>query len=178
MWALGSLYKFYSVGTGVELPRLTNQDLSLNFQASYNDWPRLDYYGEGPASLKSNRSDYRREDTLFGVSLTSPILSSIQPTCGIQQDLINIGPGTNDAVTPTNIKFGPAQAPGINMESNYLNAGCVLPIDFRDNPGYPHKGSAFAVGYRRSYAEDHPEFSFHRVSVGASITSHSLTRSA
>ena len=167
VWAIGSIYRFYDVGVGVTLPHLTDQNLGVTFEASRDDFPRLDYYGEGPNSLKSNRTDFRREDNKFGMIVAWPVLRQIQPSCGVQQDLIHIGPGTNGAVTPTNEKFGPAQAPGINMTTNYLNAGCAVPLDFRDNPGYPHKGTAVFLGYRRSYAEDDSQFSFHRMSVEA-----------
>ncbi len=167
IWALGSIYRFYNVGAAVTLPRLTNQNLDLTFDVWHSDSPQLDYYGQGQDSLKSNRTDFRREDTQFGVNLAWPILRHVQPSCGIHQDLINVGPGTSRAVTSTDLKFDPNEAPGIHMESNFLYAGCTLPFDFRDNPGYPHKGSALFLQYRRAYAEDHSEFSFNRVSAAA-----------
>jgi outer membrane protein assembly factor BamA len=85
----------------------------------------------------------------------------------VQQDFIHVGPGTNDAVTPTNVKFGPAEAPGIAAVTSYFIAGCALSVDYRDKPEFPHKGTAAFVGFHGYDAETFSRYSFTRLSASA-----------
>jgi hypothetical protein len=164
-WALGSMRKYYSVGTGMELPRFSGRNIDITLQAAHLHLPQLDYYGEGPNSLKSNRTDYRREDTSFTFAVAWAPLSHIKPRCDVEQLLLNVGPGTNDAVTSTELKFGPAQAPGIDHQSNFLIAGCGVKFDFRDLPDNPHKGTAVKLDYHGYAAEQNSLYSFTKASA-------------
>ena len=80
VWAVGSLREFYSVGAGVKLPRITSEHLALSLDVSRQDAPQLDYYGPGPTSLKSNRTDYRREDSLAELNAIWPYCLSSRRT--------------------------------------------------------------------------------------------------
>ena len=164
-WAVGSVRQYYSVGTGLELPRIGGRHTDITVKAAHNYLPQLDYYGPGPNSIKSNRTDYLLEDTRLDFGVAWPYFSShVKPRCDLAQVWLNVGPGTSDAVTSTNLKFGPAQAPGIDNQSNYLIAGCGLRFDFRDLPDNPHKGTALFLDYRGYNAEKTSLFSFTRAS--------------
>src|SRR5262249_25461567 len=83
----------------------------------------------------------------------------------ISQLLLNVGPGTENEIPSTESVFGPAQAPGIDNQSNYLIAGCsaeAAQLDFRNDP---HKGWHAAVAFDRYDAEDQSIFSFSRLSA-------------
>jgi hypothetical protein len=166
MWAVGSVYKSYSTGVNLELPRITRQ-FGLMVQASRRDLTRVDYYGEGPTSLRSDRSNFRKEDTMLDLRLAWPLSSHFSPNCGVQQNFLHVGPGTHDGIASTTVKFGPAQAPGIDQQSSYLIADCSLPLDFRDNPAFPHKGTALFLRGGRYRAADFSRYSFYRVSGSA-----------
>jgi Omp85 superfamily domain len=162
VWAIGSIREFYSVGGGMELPRLTSQRLTARLEAAHVDSPQLDFYGEGPNSLKSQRTNYRREDTRFDFSLNWPVARHVSPNCKAEQLFLNVGPGTSDAVTSTNLKFTAAQAPGLDVQSNFLIAGCGVRFDFRDLPDNPHKGTAVVLQGNRYLAEESGRYSFNR----------------
>jgi hypothetical protein len=162
-WAVGSIKQFYSVGTGLEFPRVTSQRLDVTLRAAHLDLPQLDFYGEGPKSLKSNRTDYRREDTWLDGGVDWRALRHVNAHCKAGQLWLNVGPGTSDSITSTNLKFGPAEAPGIDVQTNYFVAGCGVEFDFRDRPEFPRKGTALFLDYRRYLAETLSINSFHQV---------------
>jgi outer membrane protein assembly factor BamA len=162
--AVGSVRKYYSVGTGVELPRFSGRNIDVTLSAGHRDMPQLDFYGVGPNSLKSNRTDYRREDTRLAFGVTWPVSTHVKPRCDAEQLFLNIGPGTSDSVTSTQLEFGPLQAPGIDHQTNYAIAGCGLQFDFRDLPENPHKGTYLQLGYHGFAAEQNKVFSFSRAS--------------
>src|SRR5262249_5856216 len=120
--AVGSIRQFYSIGTGLELPRLTHRHLDLTLKAGHSDMPQLDFYGEGPNSVKGHRTDYRREDTRLYLGLTWPASKHVKAHCDGEQLWLNVGPGISDTVTSTNRRFGPAEAPGVDIQSNFFIA--------------------------------------------------------
>jgi len=165
LWGVELLHNFYTVGTGVEITNLTRRNLSLAIAGSYSYAPQLDYYGPGPNSSIHNRTDYLKEDTLFGLRVALLAHRLTAEACRVGELLVNVGPGTNGSIPSTQTVFGPSQAPGIDMQSNYLIGGCSVEIDSRDYPDDPHAGSYAAVNFDRYYAQDNNVFSFNRLSA-------------
>ena len=87
--------------------------------------------------------------------------------CHVGELLLNVGPGTSDGIPSTESVFTPAEAPGIDVQSNYLIAGCSAQLDLRDFPDDPHRGTYAAAIYDRYNAQDDSQFSFHRVTAVA-----------
>ena len=163
LWGRSTLDGFYAVGTGVELPHVGGRDLSFALGSSHRDAPQLNYYGPGPNSSIANRTDFRREDTLFEFRVRFSPRRNLESSCLVGELLLNVGPGTNKSLATTQSVFGPAQAPGIDVQSNFLTGGCSAEIDLRDSPRNPHQGTYAAAGYYRYYAQDHDQFSFNRL---------------
>ena len=166
-WAAASLSGYYTGGAGLELPALAKRRVSLSLNAMHTDLSRLDFYGLGPTSLKSDRTDYGREYTHLDWAAKWKAFSHVDPACSLSQSFERVGGGTSHSVTSTDIKFGPDQAPGIDAKNNFFLAGCLIPFDFRDNPVYPHKGSAVFLGFQHFLAENDNRYSFSRVSQSA-----------
>ena len=45
---------------------------------------------------------------------------------------MNVGPGTSSHIAPTPSVFGPAEAPGIDEQSDFFRAGYFIDFDYRD----------------------------------------------
>src|SRR5262245_34003481 len=54
----------------LELPRLVKSRLLVGAQARWQDFKQVAYFGEGPASLESNRSQYGIQSKIFGAYAT------------------------------------------------------------------------------------------------------------
>ncbi len=96
--------------------------------------------------------------------MTSKAQRHLRPGCSLSELLLNVGPGTNGDVSTTESVFGPAEAPGINHQSNFLIAGCSLQMDWRDFPEDPHRGTYASAGYYRYYAQNDNIISFNSFS--------------
>lgn len=162
LWGIVSINEFYSTGIGVEMPRVTSRRFDVTLRAEHRDLPQLDFYGEGPDSRKSQRTDYRQEDTRFEAGVNWPVGKHVQPHCKAEELLLNVGPGTSDTVTSTPLKFSSAQAPGLDVQSNFLVGGCGLQLDSLDSPSYPRRGAALLLDYRDFVAQQRSINSFHR----------------
>lgn len=66
-----TLAKAYLFDVKLVLPRLVHNRHFLEFQARHENSPRMDYYGRGPDSIRSQRTSYRLEDT--GLDITTGV---------------------------------------------------------------------------------------------------------
>lgn len=167
LWGVGMLHGFYRAGAAMEFRNLTRRDLTFALQGMHADAPQLDYYGPGPNSSIDNRTNYRKETTLFDLRGELRAHGHLVPACHIGELLVNVGPGTNNSFPSTESVFGPAAAPGIDMQSNYLVGGCSVQFDLRDPPDNPVRGTYLAGIYERYDAQQLHRFSFNRVSAHA-----------
>src|SRR5262249_29604893 len=77
----------------------------------------------------------------------------------------NVGPGTNESIPSTESVFGPAQAPGVDVQPNFVIGGCSAVFDATDFSGDPHKGTYVLSTFDRYQANSYNRFSFSRLSV-------------
>ena len=161
--AAGSFRRFYGIDTSLSFPRLAGRRLRFDLIASHNDSPSIPYYGPGPNTQKSGRTNFRREDTVFAALLGArlhPRHFSAGITSGV--NLVNVGPGTNRNYASTEATYTPAQTPGILEQANFFHLGPFLQIDFRDRKNDPHRGINLVTRYL--YLNDNLDrYSFRRV---------------
>jgi surface antigen Omp85-like protein len=167
LWGLEMRHNFYRAGAAMQFQNLTRQDLTFTLQGVRADAPQLDYYGPGPNSSVNNHTNYRLETTLFDLRGELRAHRHFVPGCHVGGLLLNVGPGTNNSLPSTETVFGPAAAPGIDTQSNYVVAGCSAQLDWRDLPDNPTKGTYLAGIYERYDAQQSGRFSFNRVSAQA-----------
>lgn len=124
-------------------PRIGGGRYFAQFYAVHHDYPRLSYYGPGPDSEKTGRTDFRFEDTAvdanFGVRPVKHL------TLGTSAGYVfnNVGHGTDPRYASTELTYSAAQAVGIDHQVNFLRAGGFAQYDWRDNPDGPRRGGNY-----------------------------------
>ncbi len=118
----------------------------------YRDRTDESFYGPGPDSLKDNRTYYRVKDVLLeavtGVQLTAEIGFTFK--AGFLQHSLADGrsdPSLWEAFSP-----GSPSNPGLPGQENppnYWRYHTSFLMDFRDDPGVPHKGIMVAFGWEK-----------------------------
>jgi outer membrane protein assembly factor BamA len=136
----------------LNMPKLMEGRAFWNVYAVHHNYPQLQYYGPGPDSRRGNRTDFRLEDTAidttFGVKpITKMVKLTLAGSIGYLWN--NVGPGTQKQWTNTERLFTPAQAIGINEQTDFLRYGSHAVIDYRDIPGGPRRGGFYLAQYSR-----------------------------
>jgi outer membrane protein assembly factor BamA len=126
-----------------EVPSLANGRIFAGFHAVRHNYPGMNYYGSGPRSRKTGRTDYRLEDVALdgraGVRLARGL------TAGVSAGYLfnNIGPGSDSRYASAETVYAAYQAPGIDAQSNFLRTGAFAQYEWRDNPDGPRRGGSY-----------------------------------
>lgn len=165
---VGSVRRFYAAEARLSMPRIAGSRFDFQLGARHSDSPSISYFGSGPDSARSGRTTYAREDTKLGATI------GWRPDCcrwlvGVEASalMLNVGPGRNTRFLSADRVYSPAQAPGIDVQSNYLLAGPFLQYDYRDHPGLPHRGGRYVARLLDHWDRSFRRYSFRRVSVEA-----------
>lgn len=145
--ARASLKRYQLYDVQLTFPKLYHRKLFADLYAVHRNSPGIDYYGPGPDSQKTGRSDYRLEDTSYDLTAgVKPLRHlSVGGSLGLLQ--VNVGPGADRRFVSTEKIYTPASTPGIDNQSDFLRGGIFAQYDYRDNPGGPRKGGNYLFRY-------------------------------
>ena len=143
----GSLEKYYLMETGLSMPKLASGHYFFDLHAVHRDYSSVDYYGPGPNSKKTGRSDYRLEDTSFEARTGVRLWRYLRAGGLGRYLLVNVGPGGDSRYASTDTLYSDATTPGILYQSNFAQGGGFLQFDYRDTPGDPHSGGNYIAQF-------------------------------
>jgi len=133
----------------------------------YRYLPEEDSYGLGPDTSLGDRSSYLQEETRVylrtGYQFTPNFVCIVN--AGYQAN--EIRGGKSSRFPSTEELFDETAAPGLTRVPDYARFGTQLFVDFRDEPGNPHRGFMVAAAYERFEDRTEDAFSFDRVGLDA-----------
>jgi len=150
-----------------QLGRPGSSRLILYGSLRYQDYTQLNFYGLGPDSTSKMRTTYRLKDTLFELVAGYQPNRRIAVTARAGYLDSSVLPGTLDDSPPTEDLFDEASAPGLTRQPDYWLLTAQVFLDFRDEPGNPHRGGMLAAQVTRFEDRKSSEFRFDRLGVDA-----------
>jgi hypothetical protein len=149
----------------MECNRLLSSRTFGSIYAVRHNYPELQFYGSGPDSEKTGRSNYRLEDTAvdgtIGVRLTRRL--SLAASGGYVQN--NVGPGNSKRFISTDRQFPPQQAIGIDRQANFARYSGYIQWDSRDDA--TRNGGNYFAQYSRFQDQSLGLHDFNRVDFEA-----------
>jgi outer membrane protein assembly factor BamA len=160
--ALGSIKEYEYLEVDLAAPRLWNEHLFVELKTRYRNYPQEDFWGLGPNSKKSDRTDFRLED--FGYSGAFGVRPWKWLRIGMSGGLVdmNTGPGTDDELPSIEERFTPAETPALDHQPDYSHFGPFVEVDYQDNPGDPRTGGYYQFHWIHYGDRDFGRFSFRR----------------
>jgi outer membrane protein assembly factor BamA len=149
----------------LNFPKLFNNRAFFDLHSTYRNFPQMQYYGVGPDSQKTGRSDFRIEDTTysFGAGVKPVRRLRLGVTGGFAK--YNIGPGTDRRFASTEQVYTPATTPGIDHQTDFLQGGIFAQYDYRDVPGGPRSGGNYVARFTYNKDVDLRQFSFRKLDL-------------
>ena len=165
--AQGSGRRYYLLEGQFSMPKLANDHAFFDLLASQRNFPQMGYYGPGPDSKKTGRSNYRFEANEYqasgGVKPVKPMRLGVLG--GYSR--INVGPGTDRRFISSERIYGPAQAPGIDVQTDFLKGGVFAQWDYRDIPAGPRSGGNYVAALTYNKDQSLERHSFRRLDLEA-----------
>jgi outer membrane protein assembly factor BamA len=161
--AIGTTRFGYMLDTEVDMPSLAGDRLFVNLFGGHRNFPQVQYYGPGPDSSLNGRSNYRYEETSFTTRTGFRPMRPLAIGALGSYMAFNTGPGTRTQWAITDQIYNERQAPGIDLQSNFVRGGGFLHFDYRDHPGGPRKGGSYLIQYSTYSDRTWGRYSFDRV---------------
>jgi outer membrane protein assembly factor BamA len=124
----------------------------------------VNYFGTGPDTVESERSEYRLKDTDlagYGIIRANRWLSFGGRFGWIKQPTISSSAGPFDRDFPDTRLVFPTD-PGVAEQTSLLHGGATVEADSRDYPGRPTKGGMYRAAAQAFSDRDLHQFSFRR----------------
>ena len=150
------------------LPHLFDDHAFLDFSTVHRDISEMPYYGSGPGSRKSGRSDYRLEDTNVELRPGVRVYKGLRAAAVGSFLAVNVGQGHSTRYISSDQQYGPDVAPGIDRQTNFWRGGGLVEYDWRDRTSSPASGGKYSAQYVRYLDRDLGAYSFLRLDLDAS----------
>ena len=127
----GSTRKWYGGQTSFDFHDLWNGHLEFKTDGGYQNSTSVWYFGEGPDSIKDNKTDFDREFTTAHFAALGHFLDQ-KLTAGYSVGglLAHVGPGDLSGTPTTQTLFSDADTPGLTQQSNFITGTATIQLDF------------------------------------------------
>jgi hypothetical protein len=129
-YVVGSTRKWYGGQSSLDFHDLFNGHLDLIADGGYQNAASIFYFGEGPNSSKSNKTDFDRNFTTTHFSALSHFFDQ-KLTVGyiVGGLLVHVGPGDLNNTPTTEKLFTAANTPGLAQQANFLTGTTAVLLD-------------------------------------------------
>jgi len=131
IYVAGSTRKWYGGQSSLDFHDLADGHLEVRADGGYQNSASVWYFGEGPNSSKSNKTDFDREFTTAHLSVLSHFFDQ-KLTVGYTVGglLVHVGPGDLSGTPITEKLFTGADTPGLIQQSNFITGTTSVQLDF------------------------------------------------
>lgn len=152
----------------LSLSSLAGDRVFVDFTTVRRDITQMPYYGAGPDSVKTGRSNYRLEDTNVEIRPGVRVIKGLRASLIGSYLAVNIGPGKASRYISSDQQFRPIDAPGIDRQTGFWRGGGLIEYDWRDNAFDPTSGGSYSAQYVRYLDRGLGAYSFLRLDLDAS----------
>src|SRR5688572_23640101 len=139
-----------------ELPRLARSRLTIGSHIRWQNFPDVNFYGEGPRSLKELRSEYRlRSTNVVGYATLRPV-----EWAGVTAQIGWLKPDTR-GTAPAGVAVTVPDQPA------FAHTELSVTADTRDFPGHPTRGGLVRAAVANYADRDAGRFTFRRYETEA-----------
>ena len=146
IWAAASMKGYWATEGRLTFPRLADNRLYLETWASRRDYPEENFFGIGPDSNRSDRSDYAIRTNHFGGRAGVRPATHLLVGGGIEYLQPRVGSGRNDRYPDVSVTFRPIDVPGLHTRADFLRSDAFVEVDYRE-PRYAREGGWYRVDY-------------------------------
>ncbi len=131
-------YVLATAGISVDPTGGNRERFQLDFMGRYTLRPRDNFYGLGPGSFRSNRSNYDLQERGFNVAARWKLTKSLRVGAGLDFSAARVFDGQDPRFAKTPRLF--PNLPGLTRGASLFSPQLFIELDKRNAPGNPTKG--------------------------------------
>lgn len=132
-----------------EIDRSRVSRFRLYGSARYRHQASIAYYGSGPDTAEEDRTTFLLKDFQTKISVGYQFTPQVAWVSEVGILRHALGPGREGSSPALGALFTDSTAPGLESPPDYQTTSSALILDFRDDPGAPHKGIFAASGWEK-----------------------------
>ncbi len=164
VWGGASMTRYWAGEGRLRFPELANGVIDVETYGRRSDYPREDYFGLGPASLRRNHTDYAIRQTTIGARAAVRPAPIVRVGGGVEHIDAGVRDGADPALPSIGEVFDEQSAPGITQQPDYLRSIVFVDIDWR-RPLNARKGGWYRAEVSRYDDRQSLGYSFDRLDV-------------
>jgi hypothetical protein len=150
-----------------DVDRIGFRPLTVYASLRYRNRPEEIYFGLGPDSPRGDRSSYLLEDATYDLVVGYQASRWLSFTLHMGYRTFAVRSGRAEGVPIVHDLFDDEAAPGLEEQPDYWHFTPQLFLDFRDEPGNPHRGFMLGVAYSNANNRGNEAFRFERFAADA-----------
>jgi hypothetical protein len=163
-WGGASMTRYWAAEGRLRFPELANGFVDAEAYARRHDYPREDYFGLGPASLRRHHTDYAIQATTIGARAAVRPVPIVAIGGGLEHIDAGLFDGTDPSVPSIGEVFDERSAPGLTRQPDYQRSILFVDVDWR-RPLNARKGGWYRAELSRYDDRQGLGFSFDRLDV-------------
>jgi hypothetical protein len=160
-----SLRQYWDVDSRLSFTNLLGARALASVGVRHRDYPQEDFFGLGPNTPASLRTNYALRQTAFDVTGAVTPADWLGLGASVEHLSPEIEPGEDPRLPSTDALFSDASAPGLAAQPTFVRLGARATVDFTDRPIGPRAGGRYSVGYDRYVDRDLARYTFGRWDV-------------
>lgn len=150
-----------------DVDRIGFRPFTIYASVRYRKRPEEAFFGLGPESERNDRTSYLLEDATYDLVVGYQVgrWLALSLHTGYRSFAVRSGQAQDDPSIED--LFDDDTAPGLEAQPDYLHVTPQLFIDFRDEPGNPHKGFMLGLVYANANDQGGEAFRFDRFAADA-----------
>ena len=165
--AARSLRGYQRMAARIDIKNASGGPLDLSVRWLDYRSPQEDFYGLGPDSLASQRSNYGVDGSEVGGGIAWRATDSLTIGGELAYLTTVMREGTDTRFATTQSMFDESNAPGLTEVPQFLRANAALGYDWRDSDTHPRRGGNYTATFSNYYGVDADAFNFRRLDVSA-----------
>jgi hypothetical protein len=143
VFAAGSFSRYWMLDAKLTLPRLAGDRMFADLHGRRYDFPQEDFFGLGPDSRREDDVTYGLRSTQVGG--TAGI--RLRPWLGLSGSVDYLTPRIHpgDGSRPINALFSPVDAPGLDVQPDFIRYEVLTDLNYRQPLGNPRRGGRYAL---------------------------------
>jgi hypothetical protein len=162
-FAVASFKRYWLLDARLTLPELADGRFFADVHGRLFEFPEEDFFGLGPASRRDDDVTYALRSSEVGAAGGVRPVSWLSFSAGIDHLTPSIGSG--GGVRSINQLFDPGQAPGLDVQPDFIRYALSADVNLREPRGNPRRGGQYRLAYQRFDDRDLSRYSFRRIEL-------------